>query len=36
MDNMTLAGIILFGGGGIAALIAYWLIKRSEEKESQS
>ena len=33
MDAMTLNAIILFGGGSLALLIGYYLIKRHEEKQ---
>lgn len=36
MDNMTLSAIILFGGGIIAALIAYYAIKKHEKKHKHS
>jgi hypothetical protein len=30
VDDMTLSAIILFGGGMIAILIAYYIIKKNE------
>jgi len=32
MDDMTIISLILFGGGSLALLIGYYLIKRHEDK----
>ena len=32
MDNTTLNAIVLFGGGIVAILIAYYFIKKHESK----
>lgn len=36
MDNMTLNAIVLFGGGIVAILIAYYAIKKHEKKQKHS
>jgi hypothetical protein len=35
MDDMTIAAIILFGGGSLALIIGYYLIKRHEDNQSK-
>lgn len=36
MDNATLNAIVLFGGGIVIALIAYYFIKKSERKHKHN
>lgn len=36
MDSTTLNALVLFGGGIVAILIAYYAIKRHEKKHKHS